>query len=91
MATTSKGLDNRFYYRGHNVADLMDYVKDYDMEGVTKMTVSLKHHSTCRANYPEKLKYELPQHIEVMKLDDKETVHTCVDCGAFVLTREEGV
>lgn len=53
------------------------------------------HYPTCRADYPEKPEYELPQQATRIDLGDGEWVDQCVDCGAvlayhFVKSDEDG-
>lgn len=43
----------------------------------------IKHHPTCRADYPEKPEDELPQQIVEI-----EGVRQCVDCGAYEVVRD---
>lgn len=43
----------------------------------------IKHFDTCNADYPEKVKGELPQEIMEIPMPDGETVRQCVDCGAI--------
>ena len=42
----------------------------------------IKHYPTCRADYPEKPKGEVPQQTVDIDLGDGTAARTCVDCGA---------
>lgn len=42
----------------------------------------VKHHDSCRADYPEKPKGEKPRELFEMELEDGYTALVCKDCGA---------
>lgn len=49
------------------------------------------HYAQCSPNYPEKLKTEPPQLIETFDIGFGETLHQCVDCGAFEIIKKEPI
>lgn len=50
--------------------------------------IDILHFKGCTANYPEKLNNEKPRQITKIPIDDGEVVHQCVDCGAFIVVKE---
>lgn len=44
----------------------------------------IKHHASCRADYPEKPDGEAPRATTEIDLDDGYKALVCVDCGAQV-------
>lgn len=52
------------------------------------MSVLVRHHATCTADYPEKCPDEGPGQINRMVLEEISKVcYFCVDCGAQVLVK----
>lgn len=45
----------------------------------------IKHHPTCRSDYPEKPENEAPQSTTDIDIGDGEIARNCNDCGAFEL------
>ena len=56
---------------------------------MTEQEQKVIHYPTCTADYPEKVPNEKPQQIISFSIGDGDTVHQCVDCGAFILVHEE--
>lgn len=50
---------------------------------------TLTHHRGCTANYPEKLESEELKHLTFQRIDNNEIVIQCVDCGAFIIIKEQ--
>jgi hypothetical protein len=48
-----------------------------------------QHHKSYDADYPEKPKGEPPQRLEYSRLSRNETLAQCVDCGAFVIIKDQ--
>lgn len=57
-------------------------------EGVG-VVVGIKHHKGCTADYPEKLKNEKPRQLTKTDIGGGEVVYQCVDCGAFIVVKEQ--
>lgn len=50
---------------------------------------TIKHYDNCNHNYPEKNEIGDEQQITKIEIGDNEVVWQCVDCGAFVIEKEE--
>jgi hypothetical protein len=50
----------------------------------------IRHFSSCRPDYPEKVPGETARQITSMDIGDGEWVFTCVDCGSSVVVDLEG-
>jgi hypothetical protein len=51
--------------------------------------ITIKHYSTCQADYPEKPKDEKWQLTTRVPLGDGQVVVQCNDCGAFTIELEK--
>ena len=47
----------------------------------------MKHHSTCHADYPEKVEGEKAQEITCIDIGNDEEVVQCNDCGAYEIQK----
>lgn len=50
--------------------------------------IDILHFKGCTADYPEKPENETPRQITKIEIDDNEVVHQCVDCGAFIVVKQ---